>query len=157
VFPQVIKPLLRAAKRCGVNAVRNPFELIGVGNFSRPELWKRTLQTYALRPLAKNFKKAVSEAGMVTPDGTLGIIATGALNEHILRAITDVIPAGTWEFVCHPGYNDTDLQSVHTRLRESRERELAILTSPDTRKLLARSRIELVSYRDLIPMTPPQL
>lgn len=149
VFPQVIKPLLRAASRCGVSAVRNPFELISVSNFSRPQLWKRTLQTYALRPLAKSFKKAVTDAGMATPDGTLGIIATGALNENILEAIADAVPQGTWEFVCHPGYNDADLQTAHTRLRESRERELAILTSPGTRELLARRGIELVSYRDM--------
>jgi hypothetical protein len=33
-------------------------------------------------------------------------------------------------------------------LRHARENELAILTSPDTKKLLQREQIELISYRD---------
>ena len=33
------------------------------------------------------------------------------------------MPEGTWELVTHPGYNDTDLAQVRTRLRASREIE----------------------------------
>ena len=59
------------------------------------------------------------------------------------------LPEGTWELVCHPGYNDADLQNVRTRLRESREQDLRILTSQSTRDLLAANRVEVISYRDL--------
>jgi predicted glycoside hydrolase/deacetylase ChbG (UPF0249 family) len=59
------------------------------------------------------------------------------------------MPEGTWEFVCHPGYLDDDLRLIPTRLRESRERELAVLTSPETREALASQGVELISYRDL--------
>ena len=47
------------------------------------------------------------------------------------------------------GYNDADLQGIQTRLRESREQELRILTSQSTRNLLAANRVEMVSFRDL--------
>ena len=56
-----------------------------------------------------------------------------------------------WEFVCHPGYNDADLQAGMTRLRESREIELRVLTLPAAREVLAQQGIELISYRDLAP------
>ena len=59
------------------------------------------------------------------------------------------LPDGIWELVCHPGYNDADLRGVRTRLRESREQELRILTSSSTRDLLAANGIELVSFREL--------
>jgi hopanoid biosynthesis associated protein HpnK len=154
VFPQVIGPLLRAANKCGVHAVRNPFELIRVRTLSRPHLWKRTLQMAVLRPLAKRFRQAVAAAGMITPDGTLGIAATGALDENLFAALAESVPQGTWEFVCHPGYNDSDLQTVATRLRESRDCELRLLTSPGTRELLAAHGIELVSYRDFVQHRP---
>jgi len=75
---------------------------------------------------------------------------TGALNEELFRAIAAAIPEGTWEFVCHPGYNDDDLKSAKTRLRQSRETELRILTMPDVRDLLLSQGIALISYRDLI-------
>ncbi len=45
--------------------------------------------------------------------------------KRLFHAIARSIPEGTWEFVCHPGYNDADLQAGKTRLRESRETELA--------------------------------
>ena len=88
--------------------------------------------------------------GFVTPDGTLGIEVTGTLNERLFAAIATGVPEGTWEFVCHPGYNDPDLQSAKTRLRESREVELDVLTSPRAREILARQGVELISYRDLV-------
>jgi predicted glycoside hydrolase/deacetylase ChbG (UPF0249 family) len=86
---------------------------------------------------------------MVTTDGSLGVVATGALDEPLFRFVLEHVPEGTWEFVTHPGYNDTDLKTVRTRLRESREEELAILTSPATREFLTQRGIQLISYNDL--------
>jgi predicted glycoside hydrolase/deacetylase ChbG (UPF0249 family) len=86
---------------------------------------------------------------MTTPDGTFAIVATGALDERLLRRMVERLPDGTWELVCHPGYNDADLQGVRTRLRESREQELRILTSQSTRDLLSANGVEIISYRDL--------
>jgi predicted glycoside hydrolase/deacetylase ChbG (UPF0249 family) len=59
------------------------------------------------------------------------------------------LPEGTWEFVSHPGYNDPDLDRVKTRLRDSRDKELAMLTSPEVRDLIQREEIQLISYREL--------
>ena len=85
----------------------------------------------------------------VTPDGTLGIEVTGTLDEALFQAIAHNIPDGTWEFVCHPGYNDAELAAARTRLRESRELELRVLTMPQARELLAKNGIRLISYREL--------
>jgi predicted glycoside hydrolase/deacetylase ChbG (UPF0249 family) len=52
--------------------------------------------------------------------------------------------------VCHPGYNDADLQAVQTRLRAAREEELRILTAPSTRDLLKANGVELTSFREAI-------
>lgn len=154
VFPQVLRPLLAAAKRCGIRSIRNPFELIRVANFSRPDLWSRALEVGVLRGFAKRFKRMIADAGMASPDGTLGIVATGGLDERLFEVLAKNVPEGTWEFVCHPGYNDADLQSVRTRLRESREHELKILTSPRARECLLAQGIELISYRGLLQTTP---
>jgi chitin disaccharide deacetylase len=150
LFPHVLRPLLRAAASCGVRAIRNPFERIqGSQLAASPSLWKRWTEAGVLRSLARQFREAVQAAGIATPDGTLAIVATGSLNERLLRLMVESLPDGTWELVCHPGYNDSDLRGVHTRLRESREQELRILTSSLTRDLLAENGIETVSYREL--------
>ncbi|MGC2324222.1 MAG: hypothetical protein WA463_16435, partial [Terriglobales bacterium] len=50
---------------------------------------------------------------------------------------------------CHPGYCDQNLRSVRTRLRESREQELKVLTSATTRRAIETAGVELISYADL--------
>ena len=154
IFPKVLRPLLLAAAACGVRADRNPFgprlpfrlsELL-----NRPNLWTRWAEMRVLGTFAGKFRKAVQREGLVAPDGTLGIEVTGTLNETLFAEIATSIPEGTWEFVCHPGYNDSDLQSAKTRLRESREVELDVLTSPRARDILARQGVVLISYRDLV-------
>jgi hopanoid biosynthesis associated protein HpnK len=155
LFPAVLRPLLRAAAACGVRAVRNPFgsrrPLRSHELFARPGLWTRYAEVRILRGFAGKFRTAVDREGFVTPDGTLGIVVTGALDEKLFRALAENTPEGTWEFVCHPGHNDDDLRTARTRLRESRESELAVLTRPEARQLLLQEGIKLISYQDLRP------
>jgi chitin disaccharide deacetylase len=150
LFPSVLQPILRAAKAHGVGAIRNPFEPFHARQLlGRPSLWQRWAKLGVLRGFAARFRQAVRDAGMLTPDGTFAIGATGRLDEWLLRLIVERLPEGTWEFVCHPGYSDGDLRRIKTRLRQSRQRELQILTSPATRELLGKNRIALISYREL--------
>ena len=150
IFPQVLRPLLAAAKNCGVRAIRNPYGKIGWGMIAgRPKLWKRYWQTRVLDIFADKFRRTVSEAGMITPDGSLGVVLTGALDERTFQLVLESVPEGTWELVCHPGYNDADLDSVRTRLRQSRETELRLLTSGSARRILSDNGIQLISYQQL--------
>src|SRR5262249_10307567 len=151
--PTVLKTLLRAARDCGVRAIRNPLEhpLPISAVLRRPQRWKRYLQARILRRIASGigFQQAIADAGLRTPDGTFGITQTGALDERSFEDIVSCIPDGTWEFLCHPGYCDDDLYNVKTRLRESRNIELQVLTSAAARHALERRGVELISYWDL--------
>lgn len=153
MLPQVAEAVMRAAKSCGVRAIRNPFVPIRAMIFAhvvrRPNLWTRYMETTILRRYHPAFRKRVKQSGMITPDGSFGVIATGSMDEDLFRAIVECIPEGTWELVCHPGYNDAELSLVHTRLRESRVKELAVLRSPAARQILEEHKIELISYREL--------
>ncbi len=154
IFPQVLRPLLRAARDCGVRALRNPFgprfPLRSSQLLSEPNLWTRFAEVRILSRFAGQFRRAVDREGFVTPDGTLGIEVTGMLDERLFQAIAQSIPEGTWEFVCHPGYNDADLAAAKTRLRESRELELKVLTMPAARETLVHAGVQLISYNDLL-------
>ncbi len=153
MFPAVLRPLLRAAKSRGVGAVRNPFGQVWplpLTNLLRThQVWKRFAQLNVLRKLAGPFRNEVASHGLRTTDGSLGVLATGALDLKLFTTMIENMPEGTWEFVCHPGYNDADLDGVRTRLRQSREQELELLTSPEAKELLRRRGIELISYREL--------
>jgi chitin disaccharide deacetylase len=153
MFPAVLRPLLRAARARNVPAVRNPFGQVWplpLGDvLLRRQLWKRFAQLNVLRRFAAKFREEVQAHGLRTTDGSLAVLVTGLLDLKLFSKIVDNIPEGTWEFVCHPGYNDAELAGVRTRLRESRAQELELLTSPRAREALQRRGIELISYREL--------
>ncbi len=152
MFPQVLRPVLRAAKACGVHAVRNPFEpakLWPQDVFRRPPLWTRALKVKLLSRYSRYFNEAVREERMTTTQGSAGVIVTGKLDQKLLTATLEGLPEGDWELVCHPGYLDSDLQAAGTRLLQSRQTELQALTSAETRQVLVRRGITLISYEDL--------
>ena len=153
VFPQILVPLLQAAKACGIGAVRNPFEPVRSWPLGRiaatPGSWMRAAGVTGFRAFYRAFRRAIQEAGMLSTDGTVGMIATGFLDQKMLTAILKGLPEGTWELVCHPGYADSDLKAAGTRLIASRQTELEALTSEETRRVLNDQGIELISYADL--------
>lgn len=153
MLPMVLRPLLRAAKACGVPALRNPFAplrpLAYAHLFRRPRLWTRYSEVKLLRGLHERFQREVSASGLRTTDGSFGVVSTGALDLPLLQAIAGCIPDGIWEFVCHPGYNDADLDRVRTRLRSSRVLELDVLTSEKARAALAARGVRLTNFSAL--------
>ena len=155
LFPKILRPSL--ARRRRVRRSRHPQSFWAPAAPSDPTTCSRVrafgalCRVRILGGFAGKFGEAVDREGFTTPDGTLGIVATGALDETLFYAIARSIPEGTWEFVCHPGYNDQDLQAGKTRLRESREKELHVLTLPAARHVLEQQGIELISYRELKP------
>ena len=153
MFPAVLRPLLRAAKSCGVAAVRNPFGQVWplpLASLLRTrQVWTRFAQLNVLRNFAAGFRREVEAHGLRTTDGSLGVLVTGVLDLKLFTAIVESIPEGTWEFVCHPGYNDAALERVQTRLRKSREQELSLLTSSEAKESLQARGIELISYHEL--------
>lgn len=153
MFPQVLRPVLKAAKASGVHAVRNPFEPARLWPqdvvLRRPALWMRALQVKLLNRYSKYFNQAVHEEKMTTTQGAAGVIVTGALDQKLLTATLEGLPEGDWELVCHPGYLDDDLKTAGTRLLQSRQTELHALTSAETRQVLTRRGITLISYEDL--------
>jgi len=154
IFPDVLTAVMRAARICGVPAIRNPFVPMGAmianGLRRRPGLWKRYSQVGMLRGFSGQFRQKMRKAGLRTPDGSVGVIETGSIDASLLRHALTNLPDGTWELVCHPGYDDADLRAVHTRLLESREQERSLLVSAELRAFLEQQKIQLIGYREFV-------
>jgi len=152
VFPEILGALVRAARICGVPAMRNPFVPVAAVNAAqfagKPRLWKRYGQVRMLRSFVGQFRTKVRRAGLATPDGIVGVVETGSFNPSLLRQALTNLPEGTWELVCHPGYDDADLRATRTRLIESRDQERRLLMSAELQTLLEEQRIRLISYRE---------
>lgn len=146
MFPVVLRGMLAAARRCGIRAIRNPFEPLIFAKIAR---WKRRFQLRMMSNFRRNFRRALDETGIIAPDGCIGVAVTGGLDQESFRQLIESLPEGTWEFVSHPGYNDRELDSVKTRLRQSRETELALLTAETSKEVLRREQVQLISYWQL--------
>jgi predicted glycoside hydrolase/deacetylase ChbG (UPF0249 family) len=148
-FPRVLAPLLRAAQHCGVDCVRNPFEPWWSLRATRPaDAWRRA-QVHALRTQRQSFSRLTRKHGITTTDGSIGILATGGLDEPVLRSLLHAMPQGTWELVCHPGYSDPVLEQAHTRLLASREVERVALLEVIPETLRSDSGLALIDFHQL--------
>jgi chitin disaccharide deacetylase len=162
IFPEILAALLRAARICGVRAIRNPFvplKAMPARLFKgKRSLWKRYGQMRMLHTFSGQFLQRTKRAGLLTPDGVVGVIETGSVESSgyssLLRQTLTNLPVGTWELVCHPGYNDTDLRAAGTRLLDSREEERRLLTSAELRQFLEEQKIRVISYREFAENRP---
>lgn len=158
IFPEILAAMLRAARICGVRAIRSPFvpvKAIMAQQFAgKRALLKRYGQVRILNTFARRFRQQTPRAGLRAPDGVIGVIETGLLDAILLRQALTSLPEGTWELVCHPGYADADLRAVHTRLIEARERERNLLISPELKQFLEQQKIRLIGYRELAEAKP---
>lgn len=152
IFPAVLRPLLEAARDCGIRAVRNPFTPVRLlaAQLLRPSRFARGSKVMLLSAFRASFGRELRRTGMRSPDGSFGIVATGSLGAATLARIAAAIPEGTWELVTHPGYNDAELERLPTRLRQSRDVELELLCSPETRKALEQHGVTVISYREFL-------
>lgn len=144
MFPSVLAPLLRAARKAGIGALRNPFEPEWAVRATPRASFVRAAEVMALRRFGPFFQRMIARAGMTTTDGTIAVAGTGRFDADTVRALLGELPEGTWELVTHPGYNDADLDKVRTRLRESRDKERLALAAVGEFPS-----IDLISYADL--------
>lgn len=152
IFPPVLNAMVVAAKACGVMAVRNPFEPYSTIPLARAVrgsgLLSRWVAVRSMAAMARQFRRRVEREGLCTTDGTVGIAATGHLDQALLIEIVRRLPEGTWELVTHPGYADPELSGL-SKLTASREIELAVLTAQETRAAITNAGVHLVSYATL--------
>jgi predicted glycoside hydrolase/deacetylase ChbG (UPF0249 family) len=147
IFPAVAQVLHRIVSRTSVAKIRNPFEPAFARHASHASL-KRRIQIRVLDRFRPRFNRIARDR--IFTDGTIGISATGNLNTDTLKATLDTLPdSGTFELLCHPGHNDSDLDTVTTRLRDHRETEYQALLRQIPQLSLQPNTPRLISYRDL--------
>ena len=148
ILPQVARPILAAAEIAGVRAIRNPFEEPWSLAISNSAFFTR-LRLRLLHHLRPRFfaLPPIHDGRILTTDGIIGIAATGSMDAPTLHTALNALPDGVWELVCHPGYNDHDLNSIVTRLRTSREIERAALLST----FASHTPVKLIDFSQLPP------
>ena len=154
MLPGLFEIALRIAKKHGIRSIRVSHEesklravLASGGEQKAGVVLKQGVQARGLKLLARDARELADRAGLATADYFCGIAQTGALTREVVERLLESLPDGTTELMCHPGYADEDLRVSSTRLQQSRQAELDILTNPGIRKLVASRGIRLISYK----------
>ncbi len=155
MLPGLFGIALRLAKKHGIAAVRVSHEastlraaLTG-GEESSSVILKQGVQARGLKLLARDAHEMAERAGIASTDYFCGIAQTGVLSKKGVLQLLASLPDGTTELMCHPGYADAELQKSATRLQQSRQTELQILTDQEIRKKIAALGIRLINYEEI--------
>ena len=153
MLPGLFEVALRLAKRYEIGAIRVALEasslraaLSSGANQHTGVVFKQGVQARGLKLLARDAREQADRAGISAADYFCGIAQTGVLTREGLENLLKNLPEGTTELMVHPGYLDSVLQESATRLRESRQIELQILTHPEIRNLDASLGIRMIDY-----------
>ena len=153
MLPGLFEIALRLAKRHGIAAVRISHEesslrvALSTGAKQKGSVVMRQgVQARGLKMLAPDAREQAERAGIATADYFCGIAQTGELTREGILRLLEILPEGTTELMCHPGYVDADLAKSGTRLQASRQTELEILTDTGVRNLVASQGIRLIDY-----------
>jgi len=143
--PPVLDAVARLAGEFGVRWVRRPFDFpLNAMSGGVPRIKRLTSQALGL--LRRRFHRVLTQHGCRTTNHFAGFQITGRFRTAELVELMAVIPNGSTELMVHPGHCGPALRAARTRLKESREAELAALVAPEVRAALQRHNIELVNY-----------
>jgi predicted glycoside hydrolase/deacetylase ChbG (UPF0249 family) len=153
MLPGLFEIALRLAKRHSIGAIRIALEesslrtALASGKKQRSGVvMKQGVQARGLKLLARDAREQAERAGIAAADYFCGIAQTGELTLEGLKKFLKSLPEGTTELMCHPGYADAALKKTATRLQDSRQAELEILTDTGVRNLVASQGIRLIDY-----------
>jgi predicted glycoside hydrolase/deacetylase ChbG (UPF0249 family) len=146
--PPVLNAVARVAEEFGIRWVRRPFDLpITAARGGAP--WPKRATSGGLTFVRRRFERVLAERHCRTTDHFAGFQITGRFRTRELVALIRALPEGSTELMCHPGRLTGELRTARTRLKESREQELAALIAPETRRAIEENGVELVNYRTL--------
>ncbi len=144
-LPGIRRALVAVAAEFGIRKLRLPCENGAAGG--RPS-WRIAAQRCAVRLLCRDSRAQLAAAGFKTTDHFVGIDYQGNLDGPALCRILRGLPEGVTEVMCHPGFIDEHLAEF-TRVPPHREVELAGLTDPAVRAVVAERGIRLTHYGEL--------
>jgi len=144
----VLAAVARISKEFGIPWVRRPFDFPMRSGLAKVPAGMR-LKGRLLESRRRRFNAVLAAHDCRTTDHFAGFRLTGRFRTAELVALIGQLPAGTVEFMCHPGHCGAELLAAPTRLKRSRETELQALTAAETRHALDAAGVTLATYREL--------
>src|SRR5262249_5046599 len=115
-------------------------------NARRPGARRQAVENVVLAPWAWWDRLLLERHELAPAPAFLGRVLTGMFTKHDVGGLLKRVGQGVSELMTHPGYPDTALDLVRTRLHRERAAEVAVLTDPAIVDLVRREGIALVRH-----------
>lgn len=145
LLPPVLEQVARLGEEYGVHWVRRPLDLPLHGS-PRDVPWATRAASRAMGSLRASFHRVLTRHGCRTTDWFAGFQMTGRYDAEWLVDLLRNLPEGSTELMTHPGYCTHELRAASTRLKQSREAELAALTDERVIAAVGSEEIALTAY-----------
>jgi predicted glycoside hydrolase/deacetylase ChbG (UPF0249 family) len=143
LFPCLTTMVTELAREYGIPAMRSALPAdISLKDPSDP----LGMELALYRQLGHRAKETIMTAGLLTPDGLMGMPLLNRLDKTSLCNFLENITEGFWELMVHPGYT---CDSDNPFDGPQREVELLALLSPEAKQIIARRNISLCHFGDL--------
>jgi predicted glycoside hydrolase/deacetylase ChbG (UPF0249 family) len=143
LYPRVMTALCWAGRRHGLTRVRLPREPVPAPGALSSQVYWEMVRCQGLVPRAAEILAA---EGYSTTEHFRGTSLTGGIHFDRFADMLAKLPEGTTEVMVHPGLRGPGSTGF---VGEDRQRELNLLTDPETRKAIETYGIGLISFRDL--------
>jgi len=147
LHPSILTAILELAKEFGVKAVRAPFEPRAI--LERIEPAGSRFSAFALA--ARLQRARLKRAGVAAPDQVFGLAWSGAMTTARLAGLIAHLPDGVTEIYAHPA-TAPGFAGAAPGYRYAEE--LAALTSPDLRRLIAADGVASGGFADALNFRP---
>jgi hopanoid biosynthesis associated protein HpnK len=149
MLPRILPVVIRLASEYGMAAIRCPRQssAAGTGKGVIDGVGRR-LQLAALRSLCRLGKRALRGNGILTADDFRGFAEAGRWHVDALVSTIEGLGPGLTEVGCHPGADDAVDRGLGWDYRW--EQELAALASSEVAGAVARSGVDLTTYREVL-------
>jgi chitin disaccharide deacetylase len=150
-YPPIFAIAAKLAAHLAIPVVRVPYErsfrlsVRDAANDVHRAPRSQVLLNAAMQPWARRDYRTAASLGLRTPL-FLGRINTGWLSRSSLHSMLRRAAPGVTELMVHPGYRDEALERTSTRLLDSRQEEVELLCSMETRAILVAESIDLIRH-----------
>ncbi len=155
LLPRYFEVAMEVAREAGIERMRTNRHYLFTGSAS-PLL---TIRHYLRRPdrlarhvLTAAWMQRARFAGFRMADRMITPVRLGPgtwkTDRAMWEALFRLLPPGTSEIYCHPGYPDETLRA-HARYVEEREAEARVLSDPGLADEAARHGVELISFHEI--------
>ena len=146
LLPRVLDAVVRIAEEFHIPWVRRPFDFpLQPGGID----WKKRAVNKAFTLVRAHSERMLRSHGCRFTDHFAGFQLTGNYDAAKLAELIRSLPEGSTEFMCHPGRCGEELRAAKTRLKESREDELAALKSAEARAAIQEGQVRLAGFPQL--------